>query len=97
MQNKPDMAGVAVVVSGITFLEEIGEGGFKVTYRADINGSIEAAKLTRIPADSNDPTVEDTNRRRLRRELDLLAGCQTPFLVKLGQFPPYDCQIGGYQ
>ncbi|MFC1452079.1 protein kinase [Verrucomicrobiota bacterium] len=97
MQSKPDMADVGAAVPGVAFLEEIGEGGFKVAYRADVNGSIEAAKLARIPVDMSDPAVEETNRRRLRRELDLLAGCETPCLVKLGQFGAFDCEIGGYQ
>ncbi|NQT93802.1 MAG: protein kinase [Lentisphaerae bacterium] len=97
MQNKPDIADVAAVVPRVTFREEIGEGGFKVVYRADVNGCVEAAKLARIPVDMNDSAVEETNRRRLRRELDLLARCETPCLVKLGRFGAYDCEIGGYQ
>lgn len=95
MQNKPDMTHVAAAVPGVSIQEEIGEGGFKVVYRADVSGRTEALKLVRIPVDPNDPTVEETNRRRLRRELELLGSCQTPFLVKLGQVPPSDCQIGG--
>ena len=97
MQNKPNITEVAAAMREVKFLEEIGEGGYKVTYRADVNGNIEAAKLVRIPADVNDPDVERTNRRRLQRELDLLVECQTPYLVKLGQYAAHDCRIAGHQ
>jgi serine/threonine protein kinase len=97
MQNKPDIKDVAAVVPDATFLAEIGEGGFKVVFRAEVNGAVEAVKLTQIPLDPNDRTVEGTNSHRLRRELDLLAQCQTPCLVKLGQLAIRDCQIGNYK
>ena len=95
MQNKPDMTHVAAAVPMVSIQGEIGEGGFKVVYRADMNGRAEALKLVRIPVDPGDSAVEETNRRRLRRELDLLARCQTPYLVKLGQIAPTDCRIDG--
>lgn len=97
MQNKPDMMHVAAAAPGVSIQAEIGEGGFKVVYRADVLGRAEALKLVRIPVDPDEPSVEETNRRRLRRELDLLSQCQTAYLVKLGQVAPTDCHIGGLE
>jgi len=97
MQNKPNIADVAAAVPRITFHEEIGEGGFKVVYRCDVNGTEEAVKIVRIPVDPSDAVVEETNRKRLQRELDLLEICQSASLVKLGQLTPVDFQIGGDQ
>jgi len=94
MQNKPDISDVAAAVPSVQFIEEIGEGGFKVAYRGIVNGNEEAVKIVRIPVDPTDDSVEETNRRRLQRELDLLRKCQCPVLVKLGGLPPFDFQIG---
>ena len=95
MQNKPAVADVQAAVPGGTIIEELGEGGFKVAYRAEIAGNQEALKLVQIPTDPEDPTVEETNRRRAYREIDILRKCSSPFLVKLGQLAPEDYEISG--
>ena len=94
MQNKPDIADVANAVPAISLIDEIGEGGFKVAYRGVVNGIEEAVKIVRIPVDPSDDSVEETNRRRLSRELQLIGQCQCSSLVKLGSFPTTDIQIG---
>jgi len=75
-------------------LEEIGEGGFKVVYRARIEDTVEAVKLALIPSDDQDEEVRDENARRIRRELAILRDCVSPFLVKLGNIEPRECRIG---
>lgn len=97
MKNKPDIASVAAAIPDVEISEELGEGGFKVVYRAQVNGKEEALKLVRIPVDPNDDTVEEANRRRLYRELKLLGQCSCPYLVKLGTVKPTDISIGAYQ
>jgi len=101
MQNKPDLDKVRAVLPGnVTLHHELGEGGFKVAYRGEVNGIIEAVKIVHIPVDPADPTIEEENRpaegenrRRLRRELDLLGQCKSAFIVKLGQLESMDCMI----
>ena len=95
MQNKPEMSQVDSVVPDANLIEELGEGGFKVVYKAQIGGHEEALKLVRIPRDPGDPTVEEENTRRIRREIEILGRCTSPYLVKLGGLPPTDCHIGG--
>ncbi|MBU0483781.1 MAG: serine/threonine protein kinase [Proteobacteria bacterium] len=95
MENKPTIAEVQATVPTARIIEELGEGTFKVAFRAKIGGREEALKLVRIPTDPEDPTVEEINRRRAYREIDILAKCTSPFLVKLGQLPPEDCEISG--
>ncbi|MCX6644965.1 MAG: serine/threonine-protein kinase [bacterium] len=94
MQNKPDIDKVRAVLPGNVILRnELGEGGFKVAYRAEVDGVIEAVKIVHIPVDLTDATVEEENRRRLRREIDILSRCASACIVKLGQFIPIDCLI----
>lgn len=93
--EKPDISEVAAAIPQVRFIGELGTGGFKVAYRAEVNGILEAVKIVRIPVDPEDSAVEEANRKRLRRELALLGRCRTPCLVKLGQLEPFDCRISG--
>lgn len=95
MMEKPSISDVAAAIPQVRFIDELGTGGFKVAYRAEVNGILEAVKIVRIPVDPQDSAVEEANRKRLRRELALLGKCSTPFLVKLGQLEPFDCRIAG--
>lgn len=97
MQNKPNIADVQAAVPDVNISAELGEGGFKVAYRAEVKGKLEALKLVLIPADPEDSTVEEINRCRAYREIDILGRCPSPYLVKLGQLPPSDREIGGNQ
>lgn len=95
MENKPTIAEVQAAIPTVKIIEELGEGTFKVAFRAEIGASEEALKLVRIPTDPEDATVEEINRRRAYREIGILGKCSSPFLVKLGQLPPEDCEISG--
>ena len=107
MRDKPNIADVAPHVPEAALLEEIGEGGFKVVYRARIGESVEAVKLVRIPCgeggekardedfENGKDSVREENVRRIRRELKILQDCETPCLIKLGSIQPRECQIAG--
>ncbi len=93
MQNKPDMSQVASVIQNATLLEEIGEGGYKVVYRAEFGGRQEALKLVRIPTDPQDPNVREENIRRIKREINILGKCSSDYLVRLGSLAPVEVAI----
>lgn len=97
MQNKPTISAVELAIPMATSLAEIGTGGFKVVYRGTVNGIDEAVKVVYVPVDLADPTVEDCNRRRLLREIDLIGRCTSRYLVKLGQIPPTRCNLNGLE
>ncbi|MBI2193590.1 MAG: serine/threonine protein kinase [Planctomycetes bacterium] len=94
MRDKPLIAEVARITPEAADLQEIGKGGFKVVYRAQVKGVTEAVKLVRIPSDSSDPNVRAGNLRRIQREIAILRACQTPHLVKLGSIRPREAIIG---
>ena len=93
MKDKPDIQKVKQVALEASDLEEIDSGGFKVVYKAQVNEKTEALKLVQIPSDPNDDTIRDENLRRIVREVDILAKCTSPYLVKLGSFLPRACKI----
>jgi len=97
MVDKPDIHKITQVAPEAKDLEEIGSGGFKVVYKGRVDGKIEAVKIVQIPADENDSTIRDENLRRIVRELDILAKCASPFLVKLGSIIPRPCEIDGIE
>ncbi len=94
MSEKPDINEVANVVPEASSMREIGSGGYKVVYQAQVANATEAVKLVRIPSDKNDETVREENLRRIHREIAILRKCDTPFLVKLGAIQPRECIIG---
>ena len=73
-------------------LKEFARGGFKVVYKATVNGQCEMFKLVCLP--ETDPTDEEKQAYRkealgrIRREVALLGKCIRPELVKLGSLPP---------
>lgn len=95
MKEKPDIKKVNRVVPEGELIQEIGSGGFKIVYKARIGEKIEALKLAKIPHDEEDSNVREENRRRIFRELDILAKCKNPYLVKLGSIEPRPCKIDG--
>lgn len=97
MKDKPDIQKIREVLPEAGDLEEIASGGFKVVYKALVEGKTEAVKLVQIPGDENDPTVRDENLRRIVREVDIIAKCTGPYLVKLGSILPRPCEIDGIE
>lgn len=95
MQNKPTIDSVRDAVAPILINEELGEGGFKVAYRARIEGREEALKIVSIPVDPSNSAVEETNRRRVYREVDILSRCSSLYLVKTGSLAVRDVEISG--
>jgi serine/threonine protein kinase len=93
MKDNPNIEKVKQVAPEAENLEEIGSGGYKLVYKALINGKIEAVKLVQIPSDESDETIRDENLRRVTRELDILSKCKSPYLVKLGSIEPRECEI----
>ncbi len=81
---KPDIALLQNELQDINILEEIGSGGFKVVYKVEIKGQMEALKLVQIPIDPDDEGVREENRKRIFREIGILKDCDSRFLVKLG-------------
>lgn len=84
MINKPDIDSVRKKLPDVQIIDELGSGGFKVVYKAVINGNTEALKLVQIPADPNDAGIKEENIKRIFREISILNQCESPFLVKLG-------------
>src|SRR3989442_3770721 len=74
------------------------EGGFKAVYRATIAGKAEAFKLILIPSYEGNPEADALRQEsigRVRREVDALAQCRGPEIVKLGSLQLTPVQIGG--
>lgn len=92
MKEKPVIQKVRKIVQEAKILEEIGSGGFKVVYKAEVNDTLEAVKLVKIPDDEEEDFREE-NLRRVLRELDILSKCSSPYLVKLGSIAPRTCEI----
>ncbi len=62
-------------------------GGFKAVYRVTLGGRTEALKLIQIPASDGSTDAEAFKREmigRVRREVEALARCTGPEIVKLG-------------
>ncbi len=96
MKNKPDTKKVQKELTEIKGnLEKIGEGGFKVVYKAHIGNLVEAVKLVLIPSEEDDELIREDNIQRLKREIKVLSQCKSPYLVKLGSIEPRECNIGG--
>ena len=70
-------------------------GGFKVVYRALIDGKQEALKLVQIPVDPKDEGVKEENQKRSFREINILGVCESPFIVKLGSILPRELSVDG--
>lgn len=78
-------------------IAEIGSGGFKTVYRAEYGGKCEVIKVIAIPLTdgSNDQErYRDECLQRVRREVNILNQCTTPYMVKLGTLPLKGYQVG---
>ncbi|MFH0729374.1 MAG: serine/threonine-protein kinase [Pseudomonadota bacterium] len=93
MITKPDISLLKKELPDVEIIEEIGSGGFKVVYKAMVNGTPEALKLVQIPVDPNDEGVKEENRKRIFREIGILKACKSPYLVKLGSIQPKELSL----
>jgi len=74
------------------------QGGFKAVYRATIGGQVEALKLVHIPKTSEDEAGELFRKEclgRVTREIQVLAECASPLLVKLGSIKASEADFAG--
>jgi serine/threonine protein kinase len=74
------------------------QGGFKAVYRATIGGHVEALKLVHVPKTSDDEAGELFRKEclgRVTREIQVLADCKSPLLVKLGSIRAAEMDFGG--
>ena len=77
-------------------------GGFKWVYQATVQGRNEALKVLAMRA-VTDPTVDPDlaeaylreQYARIRREVQALATCNVPEIVKLGAISPVEFETGG--
>jgi serine/threonine protein kinase len=75
------------VLPQIQNLALLDTGGFKAVYRVALGGRIEALKLIQIPASDGSTDAEAFKSEmigRVRREVEALARCTGPEIVKLG-------------
>lgn len=89
---------VESICPGFNGIEEIGSGGFKTVYRAFTEGETEVIKVIAIPSADGSPDEDryrDECLQRVRREVDILGQCATPFMVRLGKLPLQGHELNG--
>jgi serine/threonine protein kinase len=97
MQNKPDLQGLIEVLPGIQEIDFCAEGGFKAVYKARIGNTHEALKVIYVPTEEEEKDIRDEIVARVKREINSLAICTCPYLVKLGSVQPQLYIIGGHE
>jgi serine/threonine protein kinase len=97
MRNPPDLAAVSSTVPEAQVISLLGEGGFKVAYRAMIGGRLEALKLIEVPSERESPEASSEISARVRREIEALEIVDSPYLVRLGSLSPSVRMIGDRQ
>jgi eukaryotic-like serine/threonine-protein kinase len=96
--NAPTLEQLRVKFSQITDAVALRQGGFKQPYRATIGGQVEALKLVHVPKVSDDEAGELFRKEclgRVAREIQVLAQCQSPLLVKLGSIQATEVEFAG--
>jgi eukaryotic-like serine/threonine-protein kinase len=94
--TESEVASLCPEYSGIC---EIGYGGFKTVYRAEINGVTEVIKVIAIPDGNGTSDLENYRDEcvlRVEREVDILRVCQSPYLVKLGALELRSHHVNGH-
>jgi len=88
---------VSLALPMVSDIVEINRGGFKIVYSAKIKNKKEALKLVLIPAV---PQGQEQLRYeclgRVKREINVLANCKRPEIVKLGTLAPTEITINGH-
>lgn len=85
-------------IENLTALSYVARGGFKIVYKAVIDGKTEALKAVQLPIETEDEsgrTFRLENIRRVNREIESLSICNSPFLVKLGSVNKTEMTMDG--
>ncbi|MFH0922255.1 MAG: protein kinase [Fibrobacterota bacterium] len=83
----------------LTALDFISAGGYKLVYKALIAGNVEALKAIKLPPQVDDEVgraFRQENIRRVNREIEALAKCDSPCLVKLGSIEKTEMTMEGH-
>lgn len=88
MQNKPEISHLEETIDEATDVHFRAEGGYKAVYEANISGKKEALKVIHIPKEAEDPVEHSEIQLRVKREIESLEKCESPFIVKLGSLKP---------
>ena len=94
----PTVEQIRSKLSEVTDAVPLKQGGFKAVYRATINGRVEALKLGHVPKTSDDEPGELFRKEclgRVTREIQVLAECTSPLLVKLGSIKAGEVEFAG--
>ena len=97
MQNKPDLQGLIDALPDIQEIDFCAEGGFKAVYKAKSANTHEALKVIYVPREEEDKDIRDEIVARVKREINSLAICTCPYLVKLGSMQPQLYLIGEHE
>lgn len=93
----PPTADLQAQFPQITTLAALKVGGFKAVYRAEVSGRVEALKVVQLPPSGQDEMGMAFRKEavgRIRREVEALAKCNVPELVKLASIPSTEFPIG---
>ncbi|MDI6809192.1 MAG: serine/threonine-protein kinase [Candidatus Eisenbacteria bacterium] len=85
------------MISEAEAIRFITSGGFKAVYEAFIAGTKEALKVIFIPREEDEPEAHSEILGRVRREIESLRMCESPYLVKLGSLTPRSSVMGGHE
>ena len=96
--NHPSLEEVSEAFDGAN-LTEVGRGGFKRVYKAELEAGVEALKVIPIPDVSPDDKIDPDDfkaefTKRIEREVRALERCSSPFIVELGSLSPETRTIG---
>lgn len=86
------------ILPEVTSAVPLKQGGFKAVYRATIGARVEALKLVHVPKTSDDEAGELFRKEclgRVTREIQVLADCASPLLVKLGSIKAREVDFAG--
>lgn len=97
--KEPTVGEVSALFSDYRNITFHRKGGFKAVYFAEKDSQKEALKFVHIPDPSaGDPQEREEiiteNVKRVKRELQILGECKSPFVVKLGSLDPSERVIG---
>ena len=94
MNNIPEAAYLETIIPEAKEIIYIESGGFKAVYKAIINHKTEALKVIFIPNEEDQPEAHSEIQERIKREIESLGDCDSPYIVKLGSLAPRNISIG---